>query len=145
MKSLLLDLLVLAAVSSIVAMIMFLPPRSKCAVDRNWGRVVYSDPVTFAEATKLADTLVEANVFSGKPLTHRLVRQPECLRWEIAFDRDYEKLFAQQRERVGGNPKARLIAGIESLCEQVFPDERMEVVLIDENLDPFEQLIPPRQ
>ena len=141
MRSLLADIAILAAIIAFVAAIMLLPPKTKRAVDRNWGRVVFADPVTFAEAAKLADALVEANVFVGKPLTHRLVREPKNLRWEIAFDRDYARLFAEQQQRYGGDPKASLVSGIQAMCQNIFPGEQIEVVLIDENLEPFEQLI----
>lgn len=141
MKSFLTDLLILSSITGCVAAIMLLPPRSMRRIDRNWGRVIFDDPVTYATADRLSTTLVEANEFNGNPQIYRLTMVGDTLDLAIVVRRkQYEQIF-NQKSTVVPSPKDQLISNLEVLCYDVFPDQRIQVSLMDENLVPFEPLI----
>jgi len=145
MKTFCVDLIILAVISSVVAALMLLPPRTLRRIEKNWGKIAFDDPVTFAEADKLSDVLVQADVFNGQDLTHRLTKEGDTLIWSMIFDPDYEKIFAEQEEKIGPNPKARLVSFVREVCYRSFPDQRVKVELIGEDLEPLEEeaLVPP--
>jgi len=142
MKRIATDILILIAISVCVAALMFLPSRTMQRIDRNWGRVMYDDPVTFATADRLSNTLVKAQVFNGNLQTYRLTKKDDTTTLAILSQRDkYEALF--KKDKAASEQRDFLINSLKMLCYEVFPDQRMEVVMEDKDFVIIDQLIEP--
>ena len=136
------DILILTAIGACVVALMLLPPRSMRRIERNWGTVMFDDPVTFETADRLSRILVQINVFNGDLQTYRLTRKDETTTLSIAFQRDkYNEIF--NKDKAARLRRDQLINTLEMLCYEVFPDQRMEVILVDKDLKTIDQLIAP--
>ena len=129
MKSVLTDLLILTAISAVVAAVMFLPQQRRCRVEKNWGEVYYDAPITKEQATKVLNKLVESGVFDGQQvLTHSLRKvggtsdQPETLVWAMMYQRNYREVLGDTIVK----------DALRQLHAHVFANNRMTVQLLDE-------------
>lgn len=142
MKRIATDILILIAISVCVAALMLLPPRMLRRIERNWGLVMFEDPVTFATADRLSKTLVKEYVFRGDELNYRLTKEDDTTTLALFFKGDmYKKIFHE--DGPAPRPRDLLINSLKMLCYEVFPDERMEVIILDENLLTIDKLIAP--
>lgn len=128
MKSFLLDLLILIAISAVVAAVMLLP-KSQRRLEKNWGEVYYDAPVTKNEATKVLNALVNSGLYNGETeLTHSLRKvggsssQPETFVWAMVYDRNYREVLGREI----------IIGAIQQLHAHVFLNQRSTVELVDE-------------
>ena len=94
MKTFLTDVLILAAISGVVACVMLLPQKTTCRVEKEKGVVIYDAPVTREQATKVLDALVETGTANGqKEQTHLLQYVTEdgeqTLVWSMTVEPNY--------------------------------------------------------
>jgi len=128
MKSFLWDLLILSAISAIVVAIMFLPRKTKCRLEKNWGQVFYDAPITKDQATKVLNTLVDAGVYNGEQvLAHTLRKvggssgQPETIIWAMMYAHNYREVVGDEIVR----------GAIGQLHAHVFPNKSLTVEFTD--------------
>ena len=105
MKTLLTDVLILAAILGVVACAMFLPPKTMCRLEKKKGVVFYDAPVTKGQATHVLNTLVESGVFNGgKEQTHLLKYVIEdgekILVWSTITDPNYAVVLSDHLLRI---------------------------------------------
>ena len=127
------DLLLLLLISGIVSCVMLVPGKKNAYVEHNWGSVFYSSPVTRSEANRLADVLVQEEVFQGIPTSVRLCRRENHHEWSIAFRQDYESVMQ----------RGTMVQLVTQIWHRAFPNRSVSIVLTDELFRPFEVLIPP--
>ena len=127
MKNLLTDLLILAFISAFVACVMFLPRKTKCRLEKNWGVVLYDAPVTKDEATNVLNTLVESGTFDGnKQQTHTLncvtEKGQRTLVWSMMTDQNFASRVAD----------LFMQTGLHQVHAAVFSNGRVLVEIADE-------------
>ena len=127
------DLLILMLIALAVSALLLLTPRVDMHVERNWGAVFFSEPVSREEATALADLLVEQGLFTGHPMSLKLERNSEGWRLMMVLPRDYNKL----------NTRDTLAAFAEQICALAFPGTTASFVCVDSEFEPFDVLVPP--
>ena len=127
------DLLILIAIAAPVSALMLLTPREDMHVERYWGVVFYSDPVSRQEATALADLLVEQGLFMGHPMSLKLERDTEGWTLMLVLPRDYNKM----------NTRETLTFFANNICALAFPGATASFVCVDSEFEPFDILVPP--
>jgi hypothetical protein len=127
------DLLILMMIAVPVTALMLLSPRENMRIERNWGTVVFSPPVSLEAATALADVMVDHGVFAGNQIVLQLARDGENWTLMMASRRDYETMVARETMAELGH----------ELCSLAFPGKTASFVLIDTDLEPFDELVPP--
>lgn len=127
------DILILTAIAAPVTALMLLIPREDMHVERCWGTVFFSDPVSPQEATALADLLVEQGLFMGHPMSLKLERDPDGWRLMMVLPRDYNSM----------NTRDALAAFAKNICAVAFPGETAAFVCVDSDFEPFDVLLPP--
>ena len=95
--------------------------------------LIYSPPVSLEEATALADVMVDQGVFAGNQVSLKLARDDETWTLMMAARRDYETMVARETMAALGH----------ELCSVAFPGKTASFVLIDTDLEPFDELVPP--
>lgn len=133
MKRLTTDILILLLIATPVAAFALLMPQDNLRIERNWGSVMYSPPVSADEAEALAEVMVEQGLFVGNPITFKLQRNADAWILMMASTRDYEDLVDRD---------TMTEIGVE-LCAAAFPGKTASFVLIDEDLEPFDELVAP--
>lgn len=130
------DLLILGAVIIAVGIILFLPGVENARVEKNWGEVHYSSPVTRREAQELAQKLIDAGLFTGTHASVGVTRDGDLWILRPVYQKNYESLLRDQ-----GATRDDLIRSFEAFCQIVFPGKTVSVQLADDQLEPFETLI----
>ena len=127
------DLLILTVIAVPVSALMLLISREDMHIERNWGALFYSEPVTLEEATALADLLVDQGLFSGNPMTLKLERDDEVWTLMMVLPHDYNKM----------NTREILTAFAHQILSIAFPGETASFVCVDSEFEPFDVLVPP--
>lgn len=134
MKRLATDFLILLMIAAPVAALALLMPQDNLRIERNWGSVMYSPPVSSDEANALADVLVQQGLFVGNPIAFKLSRNADVWVLMMASGRNYEDVIDRETMTEIGV----------GLCAAALPGKTVSFVLMDEDMEPFDELIPPR-
>ena len=127
------DLLILTMIAIPVSALMLLTPRADMHVERNWGSIFYSEPVSREEATELADLFVDQGLFVGNPMSLKLERDGQVWTLMMVLPRDYSRL----------NARETLAAFAHQICSLAFPGMTASFVCVDDEFQPFDELLPP--
>ena len=127
MKTILTDVLIFAGILGSVASVMLLPPKTMCRLEKNKGVVFYNAPVTKEQATKVLNTLVEAEVFNGKKAQTHLLNSviedgQETIIWSMMTDPNYASAVSDYLLR----------GDVEQLHSEIFLNNRVVVKIVDE-------------
>jgi len=132
MKRLAIDLVILILVATPVTALALLMPKENMCVERNWGTVLYSPPVTRDQAEEFAEAMVTNGVFAGSPVTFNLHRDGEEWVLMMASTANYEESISREIMAIIGK----------DICRVDFPGQTASFVLMDKDLRPFEELVP---
>jgi len=133
MKRVVVDLLILVLIATPVVSFALLMPQDNLRIEKNWGSLIYSPPVTTAEANAVVDVLVQYGVFAGTPISFKLQRDADTWTLMMVSKRTYENTVSREMLKQFGL----------ELCAAAFPGQNATFVLIDEDQEPFEVLIEP--
>ena len=135
MKRVLADLILLLAIALPVSGLMLLIPKNKLRIERNWGELLYSPPVSFDEASAVAEVFVQQGIFRGQPISTKLIRDGQLRQLLMVYRRDYARVV----------PRETLVLAGQQFCRAAFAGKTASVWLADETFTPFEELVPPTQ
>lgn len=99
----------------------------------NKGELYYQEPVTEAEARRLGEYLVQSGYFAGREITVQLRRQQNTYQVRMVVqkqfmnDPNYRRTFTDFGRQIGQN---------------VFPGQRIELHLCDEQLQTVQVISP---
>jgi len=133
MKRLITDLLILLLISTPIVAYVLLMPKDNLRIERNWGSVFYAPPVSFDEAKEFSDLMVQLGVFAGNPLSFKLQRNDDKWIVMMVSTRDYEDKIDRDTMVGLGN----------QLCAAAYPGQTVSFILTDEELVPFDEIVPP--
>ena len=127
MKTFLTDVLILAGILGVVACAMFLPPKTKCRLEKNKGEVFYDAPITKGQATKVLDTLVETGMFNGQKVQTHLLKSviedgKKTIVWSMGTDPNYASVISDHLLR----------SDVTQLHSMIFSNNRVLVEITDE-------------
>ena len=134
MRRLTTDILILLLIATPVLALALLMPKDNLRVERNWGSVFYSPPVSFGEATEFADLMVQLGLFAGNPLSFKLQRNNDD-GWIVMMTSKPNYEDAIDRDTLVGLGK--------ELCATAFPGQTVSFVLTDEAFEPIDEIVPP--
>jgi len=133
MRRLTTDFLILLLVSMPVLALAFLMPKSDMRIERNWSVVAYSPPVSTGEATGFADLMERMGIFAGNPLYFKLQRDDD--KWIVMTIPNPNYKASVDRDAMVGLGKV--------ICGSAFPGQTVSFKLLDEDLEPFDEIVPP--
>ena len=126
--------LVFQALCLIFVCLRFAQGTTNARVEVNWGDVVYSSPVEFYEAKRLADFLAAEGMFRGEHKSLRLVRKGDILTMQMVFAPGAMDPSAAE---------GILRDAAKIICTHVFPGKKVAVELTDSEFNVVKQLLPP--
>lgn len=127
------DLLILVLIATPVTALALLVPQENLRIERNWGTVIYSPPVTRSQAEDFADVMAKNGIFAGNPMTFKLQRNGDEWILMMASASNYEETISRNFMVMMGK----------ELCRLAFAGKTVSFVLVDKDLQPVDELVPP--